>query len=431
MKSNSKSEYPRILVISNNSFSATSNNGKTLASFFKSFPSENIAQLYFNQEIPTDVYFKKFYRIMDLEIINSFYSNIKPGGTIESLNIQQININEKNNESLTSKFKKFNLFRIARELLWLTNRWNTNSLNMWLDEFSPEVIFLCAGDSGFAYDITKCIRRKYVSKLVVYITDDYILPRRTFSPFWWIRRNYIFKKMKKTIQESDLLVTISEEMRSTYKTIFGRDSILAMNMTESMYSETQQIRNNKFITLLYAGGLHFKRYETLNFLAKSIEQYNNVTKGKKVFLKIYSGTEPSEDIKRHLNIKGASIFCGSLNSTELKIELNRCDIPVHVESFDHKCIESTRLSVSTKIPEYLSLGKPILAIGPNEVASMKYLEDSAYCITKLNELDLKLKDLIENEELKQVLSAKALLKFKKNHKKNDILKAFTEKINNL
>ena len=63
--STSKRNEPRVLVISNNSFSNTSNNGKTLASFFKDFSSENIAQLYFNKEVPDvekfDNYFIKLF----------------------------------------------------------------------------------------------------------------------------------------------------------------------------------------------------------------------------------------------------------------------------------------------------------------------------------------------------------------------------------
>ena len=48
-----ETEYPRILVISNNSFSDITNNGKTLASFFDKYPVNNIAQLYFNPESPS------------------------------------------------------------------------------------------------------------------------------------------------------------------------------------------------------------------------------------------------------------------------------------------------------------------------------------------------------------------------------------------
>jgi hypothetical protein len=41
------SRLPRVLFVSVNPFSATSNNGKTFASFFEGYPKASIAQLYF------------------------------------------------------------------------------------------------------------------------------------------------------------------------------------------------------------------------------------------------------------------------------------------------------------------------------------------------------------------------------------------------
>ena len=53
----------------------------------------------------------------------------------------------------------------------------------------------------------------------------------------------------------------------------------------------------------------------------------------------------------------------------------KADSLLHVEAFDEKSKKSTRLSVSTKIFEYLYAGKIILGYGPSDVASMEYLRD--------------------------------------------------------
>jgi hypothetical protein len=47
---------------------------------------------------------------------------------------------------------------------------------------------------------------------------------------------------------------------------------------------------------------------------------------------------------------------------------------VHVEAFDNTSRAYTRLSVSTKIPQYMAAGRPILCYGPAEVASCRYVE---------------------------------------------------------
>jgi glycosyltransferase involved in cell wall biosynthesis len=416
------SKYPRILVVSNNSFSDSTNNGKTLASFFDDYPAENIAQLYLNSELPNITRYNNYYRITDFDVIKSILSKSNIcGSRIDLDNDMKTMVSKEKNVALVDRVKNYNLARLAREFFWKSKKWKSKSLEQWLEEFNPEVVFLCAGDSGFAYDITGYVQDKFKTKLVIYVTDDYVLPRKNLSPFWWYRRNKIFNKMKNTVKKSDLFITISDQMKEVYKELLGKDSILAVNMTESLKDSSITRKNKQEITFVYAGGLHYKRYTTLNLLAKSLKKYNDDPLNKqKVFLRIYSGQEINREIKKYLNVKGASEFCGSLNPTQLKKVLNKSDIPVHVESFDDKSIESTRLSISTKIPEYLSLGKPVLAIGPNQVSSMQYLDGCACCITSRNNIHSEIIKFLKDIDLQRELSQRALLKYEKFHKKEII-----------
>ncbi|MEG0292980.1 hypothetical protein [Enterococcus sp.] len=415
----------KILVISNNTFSKTLNNGKTLASFFKGIHSSNIAQLYFSSENPDFDLCQNYYRISDKQILTSLFKSSHAGGIID----QEEFYKSKNNVDSYKYRKKNNFTRLIREIMWKTKKWKSNELMNWVSRFSPDIIFFCAGDTAFTYDITEEIINFTGAKLITYITDDYILPRKKASLFWQIRRNVIFKKMKKALEKSSLFVTISEEMSKTYNVIFNKDSIVALNMTESM-KLNNEIKNNKDkeIQLVYAGGLHFKRNETLKYLSGALEKYNRSTNGKKAILKIYSNEKPSGRILKDLNIEGVSTFLGGVDTETLKIKLNEADIPVHVESFDSISMESTKLSLSTKIPEYLSLEKPVLAVGPSEVSSMKYLQDCAFCIVDKNELYSKLTILLDNEEIRKNLSRKAKEKYIKNHDPEKMRKKLQDKI---
>lgn len=424
-KVDNQKKYPRVLVISNNPFSKTSNNGKTLASFFKEFPMNNIAQLYFSSELPSKGLYKNYFRISDIQVLKSIYSSKSAG------NIVNFESNEANNvyggtplKYISSLFAKSNFFRLIRELMWKSNKWKSDDLVKWIKNFSPEIVFFCAGDSGFAYDIVSFVLDITNSKLIIYITDDYILPRRTISFLWWLRRSIIFKKMNKAILNSSLFITISEEMRREYKDIFGKDSIIALNMTESM--KIENIDNNNIerniINLIYAGGMHFKRYSVLALLAKAIKKYNNQSINLKAYLNIYSASRLPKSVLNKLNLQGTSKFMGGIDIEELKIKLNEADILIHVESFDFKSIESTRLSVSTKIPEYLSLGKPILAVGPSKVASMKFLNGVAHCIYDKKEIYNKLRELLDDTKLQIILAKKALKKYEEVYNCNNVKK---------
>lgn len=70
---------------------------------------------------------------------------------------------------------------------------------------------------------------------------------------------------------------------------------------------------------------------------------------------------------------------------------------LHVESFDKRNRTYVRYSVSTKISEYLSSNRVVLAYGPHEVASMQLLKD--------NNLGCCLTDLDTKEEIVQKICA--------------------------
>ena len=69
MEKNIKMDKVKILVVSNNPFSYTDNNGKTLVSFFKYYDNTSIAQLYFSDEKAECDKFTNFFKISDNDIL--------------------------------------------------------------------------------------------------------------------------------------------------------------------------------------------------------------------------------------------------------------------------------------------------------------------------------------------------------------------------
>lgn len=396
---NSDYSNKNILVVSNNPFSETNNNGKTLASLVRDHPKENVFQLYFSEEYPSFEVCNNFFKISDLDILKRKNGNqVLVGREIST----EKKTNIKNDKiSILTSIKNNQFSRSVRESIWNLASFDKSSMFDWIEERNIDVVIFCAGDSIFAYDIVMSIVKRYNTKLVVYITDDYVLPRVNMSAFWWLRRQIIMKKMKTTIGRADLFLTISNKMREKYKAIFNKDSLIYYNNPENIFLEGIYKENEK-IELIYAGGFHYNRWKVLHKIAKSIEKYNdNATK--KAFLSVYSNSIPSKRILNRLNVNSASQYLGQLNSEELKIKLNKADILVHVEAFDNKSKASTMLSFSTKISEYIYLNKAILAVGPSEVASIEYLSkiESTLLIDNINELDKKLSNFFAKNNISQ------------------------------
>lgn len=415
----------KILVISNNVFSEKKNNGKTLFSFFNEYDNNDISQLYFSEE-DTEIDTVEYFKLSDKMILNKRNLSKKVNEN-SNVNIVQ---NSKNLSEFQMKIKsmiiKSNLIRLLREVIWRKSNWYEDELNEWIKDRSPNLIFFCAGDSGFAYDIVKKISKQHNLKVLTYITDDYLLNRSTLNVFWHIRKNYILKKFKEHIKISNHFFTISPKMSYTYKKLFKIESDVLSNIS-SEGIKTPVSKSHIPNTLIYAGGLHYGRDKIIIKLSNAIEKVNEgKSKKNQIKFDVYSHQEVSKKFVRTLKKNNHTNFLGEIEKSKLEIKLQEDVIPVHVESFKRRHKDATKLSLSTKIPEYLSLGKPILAIGPSDISSMEYLSETSYCIYDTNDIKEELNELfldLSEYNKKSYLSKKL---FEKNHDRQKTLTALNE-----
>ncbi|MGC4810852.1 glycosyl transferase family 1 [Micromonospora sp. DT228] len=125
------------------------------------------------------------------------------------------------------------------------------------------------------------------------------------------------------------------------------------------------------VEVVYVGGLHLDRWRSLRRVGEAVVRL--VAQGTPARLTVHA---PATDLARY-----AGAFTGlpavrlgrSLASAEVAGALRRADVLVHVESFAAEHRRYTRYSLSTKIPQYLASGRPILGFGPTELASMAHL----------------------------------------------------------
>ena len=412
----------RLLIISNNVLSNTNNNGKTILSYVDRLPRENVRQLYFSSENPT-ISGYKYFRLSDRDVLKGIFSTKRRGGIVNSLLKGDTVESHKRKRKITHN--TFN--RLAREVLWY-KRWNSKQLDKWLDEYNPTAVFFVAGDCLFAYSIYEYVISKFKVISSLYLTDDYIMPRKYETALQKWRRKLIRNKLRKALSITDNFFTISDIMKETYLHDLGRNSEVIVNMTESLRGEKIEFKESEGC-IIYAGSLYYGRDEVLGKVSEALERHNeNCLEEEKAVLNIYTNITP-DDLQIHRICRGKSTrYCGSLNKEELTKKLNQSKVLLFVESFEEKEIEKTKLSLSTKVPEYMSLRKPILAVGPNNIGSMLYLEDVAMCVNDENTIYEKLHNLLCNKELQDQLGRKAEQEFIKYNNKEELQKKMIRRI---
>lgn len=390
--------YPKVLVISHNTFSITLNNGKTYSSIFKGWPKDKIAQLFFQNEIPDFGVCEKFFYVTDEDMLKCCKKEV--GKTIRKSEVHSIKKTKSPIHSYVRK-KPMQIFSFARNIIWLSKKWNNNKLNQWLDDFNPEAIFFVGGSNSFSYKITKTIADKYNIPVYLYYTDDYITTIRTINPFWWINHLWLKKVLKELLERVKNIFVIGEDMGAEFSLKLNTECIPimnAINIEEYLSKRMDKKISENIIELAYFGGLHLNRWKTLLMIAESLNEITN-EEGIEIILNIYTGTLMDERLMNKFNNHTNINFKGYVNEKEIIGEMQKYDVLVHVESFDKDMMYKTRLSISTKIPEYLASGRAILAVGPSELSSIKYLDKLGFAFI-IDKIDKK----IVKQKLKYMLS---------------------------
>jgi hypothetical protein len=360
----------KILIISHNSFSKVFNNGKTLESIFADFNKENLAQIFFSQNEQPDLdYCNHYFKLTDTDVLKSLLSGFSDcGHVIKECPIDN-NLEKTHKPVSNSKFFNFaksksNYLTIFRDILWSFNSYKSKSLKNWIQNFKPDILFYVGGNYGFSHKIARYLSKEYKLPLVSYFTDDYVIYPISRNFFEYLQHQRIKLFYPKTINHSSICYTIGDLMAKEYSQYFKKEFIPIMNSIEKQ--EYTQYKPNEKIKMSYFGGLHLNRWQMLIKLASLIDDVN---------IDVYSIETPSEEILKQFE-KSKINFKGAVRGENLKQSILSSDILLHVESNDAYYRSLTKLSISTKIPEYLMSGRFILGYGPEDVASMRIISDN-------------------------------------------------------
>lgn len=401
----------KILVFSHNCFSQTSNNGKTLSNIFSHFPPEELCQFYLSDnEHPDFTICKDFFQITDSEILNSYFqlrSNV--GRTLTNKFNNSKTLNQKTNNF---KPKRINDTRtILRNILWRFSKWKSLKFSTWLQEQNPRCIFFVGGNYTFSHRIARIISETYNIPLITYFTDDYILYPIYKGLLSKLYKHTLTKCYKATVYKSDLLFCIGDMMSSEYSKYFRREFNSIMNCVDPSESINIKENNSSNLRISYFGGLHLKRADAILTFSEYLKK--NISSNCPLNVEIFVYTFSSIDNKtKKIFQKNNVILQLPVKGDDLKKAISDSNILLHVESNDEIIKSYTKLSVSTKIPEYFISNRPVIGYGPSDVASMRLLSDNNLGLvidsqSKFQDNNIDLKELLESQKKRAFFAEKA------------------------
>lgn len=385
---------PSILIISMNALSKTKNNGKTIETIFKAYPKKLLSHIYFTLEEEDLDFCGRALRFYTYEALDNWFRLKK--------RVYGEAVNEFNNDSTTYNDLKFLKFiqtksRISRnrsksrkpvsmevknkrgyfiaECLWGPDKWYMRRIREYLSDNRPELIFYQANMYSFLHKIVIKLADEYKIPIIVQCTDDYTRPHIRESALNRALNKYYMKNFKALMKKSSVLLAISEVMAREYERLYFKGkSFVFSNFIERDNPEIDySVKKDRKI--LYAGNLGLGRWKIIIMLGQALDEYNKESDFA-CTIDIYSGERIPDEMKLFLAEVSSVRFCGFLEPSGLNKKIIESDYLLHCESFDEISKRITRLSISTKIGEYIASARCIIAIGPGDVASIQYLKEN-------------------------------------------------------
>ena len=378
--------HPKVLIVGTVPYNRQSTS-RAFAAYFRNWEKENLAQIFSNTKKPCRGHCGTLFQITDQRLVKRRFDRGVRTGVI--FNYDELEEAWKDNDlevgsktySLLYRVGtvKTGLLRLVRKAVWKEKYWNTPLLNEWLDDFSPECVFLSFSDDFFILEIALYVSEKYDIPIVVSIGDDYYFNERfSLSPFYHIYRRRYKALDRRVFARSGGAVYIGDKMRGKYNSEFGLDG-------ETIYLssdiERQPFRpiDTASPKITYCGNVRLGRDRSLAELARALSRINGNYR-----LTVYSN-ETDENYLKLLKNEKAIDFRGAAPYSEIRNVIASSDIVVIAEGFGKSDVREVRYSVSTKVADSLASGRFIITYGDSDcgaVGQMKYFDCGLVCTSE-------------------------------------------------
>lgn len=379
--------------------------GKTFLSLFSAFKPEELCQLYLYPTIPDTDCCGSYYRFTDMDALHSLLDKRIVGESIVSNTQQHLLFENAAAEQIyRTPRNRTSLMRFGRDIVWKMANWNNAALNAWIDKQSPDLVFAAVGKQEMLYDMAMTIAEQHGIPLVSYVCDDYYYSGGGGNPLQRLQKKRLRRKIEELMRSSALTITICRELTEAYAETFGIKTETVMTCPTFRARQYVGLKDGVGSRrLVYMGNISIGRERSLLELGEVLREANQAG-AVHATLEIYTGEKKPEVLER-LSACQAIRLHGFVTGREYEEVFDSADVFVHVESFDEKNREKVRYSISTKIIECLASGRPLLAYGPDDVASMAYLRrhHCAVLAQSRRELPAAVEAVLTQETLRQEL----------------------------
>ena len=389
--------YCNVLVVNVQSMTEENATCITMRSLFSNLPRENICEVSVSQTpIETE-------RLKAVTLNNSFFPlrKILMSGAANSINKKIKASSSPDLASHKDALYKEKVRQLCYALSDMTPIIKRGEIVRKIGNFKPDVIYTI-GCSILSLKLSYMLSKHYGVNIVMHFMDNWVeelewSSNSLLKPYHRILKGYV----KKCYKRSKCALAISEDMAKHYTELTGIRHEFIMNSVpvDDFRNEPREITSTVNVT--YAGGLHLDRWVTLKEVEKQLLQYSERSQ-KSIVFNIYTSQADKEKYSDYFDNR-ITVFHNYVPHSEISRIYKASDILIHAETLNSKYNAFFKYSVSTKIPEYLSSGRPVILLCPKSMALYNYLKsNNAAYVADSTDSFLKLFESLINDKTERL-----------------------------
>lgn len=261
------------------------------------------------------------------------------------------------------------------------------------DDFAPDAVYVNPVASMLQLEFVETLLKRKSVPIVVHMMDDWPERLRLADPAGFANLDPLLRRV---IRRATTCLSICDSMSRAYGNRYGREWLPLANGVDISRFPAQTPRCNfskeaPFV-VRYMGALAddmtFASVSDIAHAVASLQSRHPLR------FEIHTMEWCRAKAERAFSDLPGVVVHGLVESQDYERTLCQADALVIAYNFDETSVRYTRYSLANKMPECLASGTPIIAYGPEEVATIAYLRQSSLAEVVCEREPTRLRDAI-------------------------------------
>lgn len=254
----------------------------------------------------------------------------------------------------------------------------------WVQDFEPDVIYSQLSDLPMIDLVHGLVARTGVP-LVLHFMDDWPETEYRHGALAPLARSAMRRGLGSLLNRAEALLAISEEMAAEYSERYSRPFTTVHNPVDlerwdalaSAHPRHCGNESDQSLAIIYAGRIGRANTSSLLDVAEAVGRV--ASNGRRARLYVYTNDVRATAAAAMEALPGVAVRPG-VPYEEVPGLLGAADALLLPLDFDERALRFARLSMPTKVSEYLAAGRPVLTYAPQESAVARYAREGEWSL---------------------------------------------------